>query len=67
VPWVNDNVAVVWPPLPAGLFGFELAPPAAPWTSTLAWVTPAGGVQVPEPTVQVTVTVVVPDWLQGAA
>jgi hypothetical protein len=49
------------------LFWLELAPPAAPWTSKLAWVTPPGGVQVPEPTVQVTVTVVVPDWLQGVA
>jgi hypothetical protein len=57
------TVAVVWPPVPPRA-PEPPAPPAAPWRSKLADVTPAGGVQVPEPTVQVTVTVVVPASVQ---
>ena len=56
------SVAVLLPPVPPG--SKNPLPPPAPLTSTWADVTPAGGVQVPEPTVQVTVIVVVPDSMQ---
>ena len=55
-------MVMLLPPVPA-------LPPESPWvppapsTSTATEVNPAGGVQVPEPLVQVTVTVVVPDSL----
>ena len=55
-------MVLLLPPAPPALV--LPLPPPAPSTSTWAEVTPAGGVHVPEPFVQVTVTVVVPDSLQ---
>jgi len=58
VPEDTGSIAVTFPPAPPIVP--PLPPPRPPSTSTDAEVTPAGGVQVPIPTVQVTVTVVVP-------
>jgi hypothetical protein len=56
------RVAMLLPPAPPARPPL-LVPPPAPSTSTWTEVTPAGGVQVPEPAAQVTITVVVPDSL----
>ena len=56
------RVVMLLPPAPPARPPL-LVPPPAPSTSTWTEVTPAGGVQVPEPAVQVTVTVDVPDSL----